>query len=228
MLKPSLFAFIALLAIPSWSRNLEEVVIPIDFAVGPAVHTLPGALSDGQTFLPGIALDVFAVVTPDVIKNNKDRIPKTWRKLISPDQELHIRPWYLTLLPSSFLIHPGNNHAAYAATVSLFGIYWNNQPIHATEFSLGVKLPTITYAWIQSPQIEEGDRKFLGLGIAPRASFLWKITDQVQLSVSWDENLYLPIQTTEYTPLDRSKVNWTFHGVGSCLVHIRIPTIQKI
>lgn len=206
----------------------ESVIVPVDLSAGPAFHVLPTPLSDGQSFLSGLAVEAFAVITPDVLKSQRDRIPKKWRRMISKDQELHIKPFYLTFLPTTFLIHRGDRHEAYAATWSLFGLNWVARPLSSLEAEFGLKLPTLTYAWIQSPRIEENDKVFWGIGATPRAQILWRITKSLHASASWDQHLYLPIATTEYTPQDRSPENWSTHGVASLKLHVRLPTTQKI
>jgi hypothetical protein len=76
-----------------FSRTAREVEVPINVAIGPSFHYLPPALGDGQLLLPGIAFEAFAVITPDVMKQHKDRIPASWRRMISLDQEMHIKPY---------------------------------------------------------------------------------------------------------------------------------------
>lgn len=222
------FVFVAVVGITWAAGKKEEVIVPIDISAGPAFHMLPIPLADGQTFLGGIAIDAYAVVTPDVLKNQKDRIPKKWRKFIAQDQELQIKPFYLTLLPTTFLIHRGDRHEAYAATWSFFGLNWVYRPLKPVDIEFGLKLPTLTYAWIQSPRIEEEDKTFFGIGATPRIQALWRVSRSVHLSAAWDENLYLPIATAEYTPTDRRKETWTTHGVASFKLHFRIPTTQRI
>lgn len=176
----------------------------------------------------GLAIDAYAVITPEVMKANMDRIPKKWRKFISKDQEMQIKPFYLSLMPTTFLIHTGTDHEAYAATWSLLGLNWVAQPLPYLEASFGIKLPTITYAWIQSPRIEEGDKSFLGLGASPGCQILWRPLPYLHFSARWDEHFYLPIAATEYTPIDRQPENWSMHGVASLQMHVRIPSKQKI
>lgn len=227
MRKLILCIFCFALTLPAKSSK-ETVVVPIDISAGPAFHFLPPPLADGHTQMGGLALEAYAVITPKVIQDQKDRIPKKWRKLISKDQELQIKPFYLTILPTTFLVHRGEDHEAYAATWSFFGLNWNARPLNSLEFELGVKLPTLTYAWVKSPRIEEGDKTFWGLGLSPRIQGLWRITETFHFSASWDQHLYLPIVTTQYSPTDRSPENWTSHGVASFKLHVRVPTLQKI
>lgn len=227
-MKTSLSLLLFSLSIVFANGKKEAVVVPIDISAGPAFHMLPTPLADGHTFMTGLAIEAYAVITPDILTSKRDRIPKKWRKLIAKDQELQIKPFYLTLLPSTFLIHTGDDHEAYAATWSLFGLNWVARPLKTVELEFGIKLPTLTYAWVQSPRIEEGDAIFWGLGATPRVQSLWRVTKSVHLSAAWDQHLYLPIATTQYTPTDKSAENWTSHGVGSLKLHIRLPTLQKI
>jgi len=210
------------------AQSKKDIEVPINIGVGPSFHMLPNELSDGQTLMPGIALQIYAVLSPEVLQQNADRIPRNWRRLISPDQELHIKPWYLTILPTTILLHPGVHHQAWGVTWSLFGLESNVRPTKSTELQAHLQLPTISATWIQSSRMEQGDKTFVGLGVTPGIQALWKPFKSLQFSLGWDESLYLPISTTEYTPIDKTPTHWIAHGIATFLVHVRIPTLQKI
>ena len=212
----------------SWSSNPVVVDIPVEVSVGPAFHFIPSALSDGQTFVPGISLDVFAVISPEIIKAHQDRIPSNWRSMIDPDQEFHIKPFWLLLMPTNFMLQAGTTHQAWSASLSLLGLQWNNQPTPTTLVQAGVKLPTFTYAWFMSPRIQEGGTKMLGVGITPFVQGLWKVSPVWSLSASWDQQIYVPLPTTEYKTTGGSPRNWMWQGVASIMLHVRIPTKRSL
>ena len=220
--------FVLLLATRVFARAPQEVPVPIDIAVGPAFHWLPSPLSDGQLLLPGIAIDAYGVISPEVLRENSDRIPSRYRRMVSLDQEMHLKPFWVALMPTTFLIHPGKGHQAYGATWSLVGLDWNVQPLHSLELSARIKLPTVSWFWVQSPRIEEGDVNLVGLGLSPGLEAQWIPSTSFRISASWDQNLYLPLATAEFTPLDKAHEKWTWHGVASLLFHFRIPSLQRI
>ncbi|HSQ43020.1 MAG TPA: hypothetical protein VLM37_12140 [Fibrobacteraceae bacterium] len=209
-------------------QTSKEVEVPVDISIGPAFHYLPSSLSDGQTLLPGVAIDVFGVISPEVLRQNRDRVPKRWRSMMSMDQEMHIKPWWLTLFPTTFIIHPGKEHEVWGASWSLVGINWNNRPTKTTEVQAHIKLPTVTWIWVKSPRIEEGDENLIGIGATPGVQVLWRPWPSLQFTLGWDQNFYLPLACTEYTPLDHTSKDWMWQGVASFMVHVRIPSKQRI
>lgn len=213
----------------TWAQpKNQEIPIPLNVGLGPSFHHLPATLSNGKTFLPGVSLDVFLVISPEVLQQYKDRIPKRYRHWIQLKREMHLQPWYFTLLPTSLVLEPGKKHEVYGATWNFVELAWYQDLPFKLSLLASVKLPTITYLWVKSPQLQKGDEHLVAFGASPQAYLLWKLNSQIQLTVGYIHCLYLPLKTSQYKPLDRNSENWTTQGILEMKLHWRIPISRRL
>ena len=189
-------------------RKKVEVEVPVNVGVGPAAFVLPEPI-------PGIhwgaQFQVYAAISPELIQQNKHKIPKKYRKLAQGiKDEVHMSPFPLPLIPSSFLVSPrdeasGKNHEAYGVFWSpLFSLgllgFGNSQEF--LSFKTGVGLPSLMYLQLNHPDIQGKDAQIFGLGADAYAALNMRFNPKVHLQFGAKSQAYL---TNEFEYLENNK-----------------------
>ena len=97
--------FLIILVSFSWSKEKQEVEIPINIGVGPAFFWIPGVV--GRELHPGAKLDLYGVITPQVLKEHENKIPKKYKKFVDMESEMQVMPIWAALIPSYLIVSPG-------------------------------------------------------------------------------------------------------------------------
>jgi hypothetical protein len=210
----------------------REVEVPVNIGVGPTAHIFYGLLQEEQLAFSGFELDLYAVITPELIKANRHRIPKKYKsKADGIKGEVHLTPGWLMLLPEYLFISPpvfGTSAQAYGAGWTFFGITqpliqgdWGHINVHA-------KLPTISVFWVDADILQQS-RLILGLGVSPGAEFKYRFSETFHLQLKYAHNLYIPFEGG--TSLVAKSGNSEFliqHGSLSLLLNFRFPYTHQL
>ena len=109
----SLFCFTSI----AWAG---EEVVPVEATVGGAAHFFTGNLQKDTPMHYGLKLDLEAVISKEMIKKHKKKIPKNYRKYASKLDSVNYSP--LPWLPDTILISPMESSQVYGAIWSFIGI----------------------------------------------------------------------------------------------------------
>lgn len=197
-----------------------EVTLPVNVGIGPAAFTLTGPVADDQFFHPGLRIDVFAVISPELIRQNINRVPKKYRKqALGIKSELRYSPlWYL---PESLILAPAFNNTG------IFGVNFNPLSLsiplsESPRLSLSAGL-LLSYAYIASDTLPSPTH-FLRPGLGLKAEAEFPLSKSFLVSLGWQSSLYPPQEVggaiLEWGELDTSI--WHI-GQAFLLFHFRFP-----
>lgn len=200
-------------------RSSDEITVPVNVGVGPALFTLTGPVADDQFWHYGLRLDVFAALSPELIRENLHRVPRQYRSM-AKGIKTEVRYSPLWFLPESLIISPSDTTDIYGVNFKPIdlGITLNESP--RLSVSAGLLL---SYAYISSETLESPTH-FLRPGLGLSAELEFPIADAFRVSVGWQSSLYPP-QTVggpvfEWGDLDDSI--WHI-GQAFLLLHFRFP-----
>lgn len=213
---------------PAQPIKRTEVPMEINIGVGPAFHHLPKELIGDAFFIGGFALELYAVIPPAVLKEHRDKVPAQYRKYISLDQEMFLRPFWLSLIPHRLIVHPTKELEVWGANWSFFSWAWNAQITDALKVQAKILLPNISYLQVESPVIEKDKIRLWALGLAPALNITWNPLKFLHINASWEHQLYLPLTLNKYKPKEANRLALTQHGIASLVFHWRIPSSAKI
>ena len=102
-------------------RSKEPTEIDINVAVGGGGLIFPGVIEDQTPYHATLRLDLQAIITKAIIKKNKKRIPKKYRKLALKQEEIRFRPGAIAFIPTNIVISPMEKTQLYGANWGLLG-----------------------------------------------------------------------------------------------------------
>jgi hypothetical protein len=208
--------------------------IDVNVGLGPAAHILWGSFAEKEPYIYGMELDIYAVITPEILKRNKNKIPQKYRKFLNMDSEMHFTPFPLSLLPARLFISPPGfmtekaNTQAYGATWEFISL---GDPLIQSsffDFTLSARGPTLTVLWLDSPDILDESTTLFGLGINGRAEALLRFSPRFFSTFRWNHQLYAPIGTTKLDYKDTASEELIQHSTISWMLHIRLPYSVKL
>lgn len=229
-------------------KKKEPTVIDVDIAVGGAGLMFPGAIQDDAAYHTSLRFDLKAIITQALIKKNKKRIPKKYRKLALKQKEIRFRPGVLAIIPTNVVISPQENTSIYGANWSLVGL-GVAPSLGPLRLGIGAKLEvsafylssdidltqTDTQADAQSMMManmnaasDEGTSMFFlrpGLSLAADLEIPLK-KDAFAVSIGFKSTAYLPqdigggVGDMNFDNLDNSM--WLMHQVFLDF-HFRVP-----
>ena len=147
---PSLFLIFHLLV--SNSDLGFSVEIPINIGLGPTAMKFSGPMDESdETYYLGLKLDIAAVVTKEVIKKKKGKIPKKYRKMAEKIGEAKISHM---LIPKNIVFASNSEDSSvYGATWQPLGI---GAPIRAGILSLRLSLGLVfSYYYLSHEKYSE-------------------------------------------------------------------------
>lgn len=192
------------------------VRIEIDLAAGPCFQLAQGPFRDSRTWLPGVALDAAAVVPGEVAR---DKAPRSARKFIDKRGEIHLRPWWLALLPQEATIAPGDSLSAFGARWALFGLDGGFALGRHARLRAGLDILSASWLHLSGPAFVE-DHNTWTLGSAAKGTLLILPTRRLILETGWIQHVGFP--TAAWEGHDRRALPWT-SGTARMLLHVRIP-----
>jgi hypothetical protein len=209
-------------------RKAGPVEIPIDIGVGP-VGVLPSPpLLLEQPAFTGFTLSIAAIVDRDVIRKNKDRIPRQYRQAAQRLSRVEVTPWWVKLIPETFVISPDISPLFPGVTnTGMYGAIWKPLGLGLTLVDEPVRLTvggkiSLAYMYIHSQT--RADTHFLRPGLALDGTLEIPLGENALVSTGWASDFFLPQPLGgapwEILPFE----SWLWHLGGPFLkVHVRIP-----
>jgi len=227
--------FLAMLVSFSWSREKQEVEVPINIGVGPAFFYIPGVV--GRDLHPGAKFDLYAVITPKILHEHENKIPKNYKKYVNLDKEMHITTLWLMLLPKYLIISPPGEEKSY-----IYGGLWTlfsltNELLKSERVELGweLVLPTISYIYANAKKNEPDGQHLWGVGAMLRIANTIRFSDSFLATLAYGHNFNVPLQYLG-TPSPNngyqeegknSRQQWIQTGVLSLVLHFRFLSVKQ-
>jgi len=215
--------FFVILVSFSWSLAKKEVEIPINVGVGPAVFWIPGVAD--RELHPGAQLELYAVLTPKILKENENKIPKKYRKYVNMEEEMHVAPLWMSLIPQYLIISPGEEYI-FGAIWSILGISIDFVKTQAINLKGEVTLPNITYLYAHSEKNDPESQHIVGAGAMLRLENTIRFSDNFLASLAYGHNFNLPFYNTYKDGTKTEHLLQT--GVLSLVFHFRFNMKQSI
>jgi len=210
----------------SWAKERKEVEIPINIGIGPAYFWIPGVV--GKELHPGVKFDLYAVITPEVLHEYENKIPKKYKKFVNMNEESHVTPSWMLLIPKYLIINPEAENSIYGGIWSILGIaqtFLNNKFI---EIEAELVLPTISYLYTNAPKNDPDIQHLFGIGAMLRLANTIKFSEKFLTTLAYGHNFNIPLGNT-YKEEDKStEQRWLQAGVLSLVLHYRFNIKQKI
>jgi len=223
--------FFVILFSLSWAKEKQEVEIPINIGVGPAFFWIPGVV--GRELHPGAKLDLYAVITPKVLQENENKIPKKYKKYVNLEEEMQVMPIWLLLVPSYLIISPGEEDFIYGGLWCLFGLAQNIVRNDLIELKGSLVLPNISYIYTHASKNDPKGQHLLGLGAMLRIENTIKFSEKFLATLAYGHNFNLPLPSlgslpnNTYTEEGRAEQRWLQTGVLSLVFHFRFLSIKQ-
>jgi hypothetical protein len=229
-------------------KKKKPTQIDVDVAVGGAGLMFPGVIQDDAQFHTSLRFNLQAIITQALIKKNKRRIPKKYRKLALKQKEIRFRPGVLALIPTNLVVSPQENTSIYGANWSLIGFgvapslgplrlgvgaklelsaFYLSSDLDLTQSSDQADAQSMMMATMNSVSDEGTSMFFLrpGLSLAGDLEIPLK-KDAFAVSIGWKSTAYLPqdigggVGDMSFDNLDNSL--WLMHQVYLDF-HFRVP-----
>lgn len=220
-----LAATLAALALPSAARAGEDITVPVDVGVGPAVYWLTGPVANDQPLHFGLKISVQAIIDQATIQAHQDRIPARYRKLARSVKEVRYSP--SLLIPDALIISPK------VQNTGMYGVTWRWSPITLPigEGPVSLRLSAgllLTYAFLYSDVLPT--THFIRPGIDVGGELEIALSKSVLLGLGWLSGFYVPqnlgtFEVPTTYPFDNAL--WHF-GQGFVKLHIRFPYSTRI
>jgi len=216
--------FFVILVSFSWAKEKKEFDVPINVGVGPAFFWIPGVM--GKELHPGARLDLYAVITPKMLQENKDKIPKKYKKFVNTDEEMHVAPFWMAIIPKYLIINPQAENYIYGGLWSILGISSTFLKSKSVKLEGEFILPTISYLYTNAQKNDPDIQHLLGIGAMLRLENTIKFNKNFLASLAYGHNLN--IISSSYKEEDTSERRWLQAGVLSLVFHYRFDVKQKI
>ncbi|MDR1759505.1 MAG: hypothetical protein LBR60_03150 [Fibrobacter sp.] len=228
MQKQVLFLFLLILvslagAVP---REKIEIEIPLNVGVGPAFFWIPGVT--GRVFHPGLQIEPYAVITPKVLQDNKEKIPMKYRKFLKTREDIHLAPLWMALIPNYIVISPGSENAVYGGIWSLFSLSTNLWEASRAKIQGQLILPTLSYLYTHSEENYPLTQHLFGVGAMLRLSANFKFSENFLATLAYAHDFKLPLPLNTYKTNENAKRDWIHTGILSLVFHFRFPITQEI
>jgi hypothetical protein len=235
MQKQHFILFIVILASLSWSKEKQEVEVPINLGVGPAFFWIPGVA--GRELHTGAKFDLYAVITPKILHEHENKIPKKYKKYVNMEEEMHITPIWMILLPNYLIISPPmeEKNYIYGGLWSLFSL--SNDLLKSKHIELGweLVLPTIAYLYTNAEKNEPNTQHLWGVGAMLRIANTVKFSENFLATLAYGHNLNIPLSylgvpspNNAYKEEgENSRQQWIQTGVLSLVFHFRFFSIKQ-
>lgn len=205
----------------------KEITVPVEVGVGPAGHIIFGELQSRQALFSGVRLNLEAIINQALIKQNKKKIPKKYRKMAMKINEVRLRPGPLAYIPKTLFISPGDN-SMYGAMWDLLGVGTGLGPL---KLSADLQF---AYAYLSYQGAEKGEGAQSmhlvrpGLGITAHIPLM--LTDSFGFDIGWRSTL-MPPQELGGSPLSFTKeLDGTIWHIGQAYFALtfRIPYTTRM
>ena len=227
-----LVLFFVIFASFSWSRQKQEVEIPINIGIGPTFFWIPGVV--GRELHPGAKLDLYAVVTPKMLHEHENKIPKQYKKYVNLDEEMHLTQIWMIIIPKYLIISPVAESSIYGGLWYFLGIAGNFLDNNFMQLSWELDLPTISYLYTNAPKNDPNTQHLLGIGAMLRLENTIKFSEKFLATLAYGHNLNIPFPSLKPLPnntyIEKAKSSeqrWFQTGVLSLVFHFRFLDIKQ-
>ena len=171
--------------------------IDVDVGVGPEALFVSGPVFRDQPIHFGLKISVEAVISQQLLRENRGRLPPKYRSLVEHTDEARISP--SIFIPDALIISPKIDHTG------IFGISWKplaaGIPLTHGTFSSGLNAGVVlTTFYLYSDTLPS--TLFLRPGVELKAEGLLMFSRSFGFSVGWASAFYIPQEVG------------TFFGVG--------------
>jgi hypothetical protein len=225
--------FLVILVSLSWSKEKQEVEVPINIGIGPAFFWIPGVV--GRELHPGAKFDLYAVITPKMLHEHENRIPKKYKKYVNMEKEMHVISLWMMLLPKYLIISPGAESSIYGGLWSFLGLSNTFLKNNLIELDGELVLPTISYLYTKAQKNAPNTQHLLGIGAMLRLANTIKFSEKFLATLAYGHNFNIPFPALGPIPNNTykeeaktSEQRWFQAGVLSLVFHYRFNIKQKI
>jgi len=172
------------------AKKSGPTTVPVDFGIGPAFHWISGPIQDDRAPHYGIKLSLAAIIDKQTLQENKGRIPKKYRGMVSKLGEVRYTP--TIFIPDTIFISPptrDESTAMYGASWRPFGLGF--PLIKSPRLRIGADID-LTYAYIDGEESGLGVTHFLRPGIAIGADLEIPLSKSFLISFGWSSGVYIP------------------------------------
>jgi len=228
----ALILFFVIFVSLSWSREKQEVEVPINIGIGPAFFWISGVV--GRELHPGVKFDFYAVVTPKMLHEHENKIPKQYKKYVNLDKEMHLTQIWMIIIPKYLIISPDAESSIYGGLWYFLGLADNFLDNNLMQFRWELDLPTITYLYTNAPKNAPNTQHLLGIGAMLRLEYTMKFSEKFLATLAYGHNLNLPLPPLNPIPnntykeeVNDSEQRWFQAGVLSLVFHFRFLSIKQ-
>ncbi|MCL2261078.1 MAG: hypothetical protein FWC15_06975 [Fibromonadales bacterium] len=207
----------------SWAQKAKkEIEIPINIGIGPAFFWIPGVVD--RELHTGAQLNLYAVLTPKILQENQNKIPKQYKKYVNLENEMHISPIWMTLIPEYLVISPGEDNSIYGAFWPIIGVSMDFVKTERIELK-AVLTPTISYLYAFEDK-EPDSQHIVGAGLFLRLANTIRFSDNFLTTLAYGHDFAVVLNERLLHSITKDHF---FHaGVLSLVFHFRFGVMQKI
>jgi hypothetical protein len=217
---------LSLIGAPCLAKK-REVTVPVEVGLGPAGHMIFGDMQERQALFYGARLNLEAVIDKALIKKNKKKIPKKFRKMALKLNEVRFRPFPLSLVPRTLFISPGES-SMYGAMWDLIGLGTGLGPLKLSA-DLQFAYAYLSYGSGEGDDAEESMHLIRpALGVALHIPL--QLTEAFGFDLGWRSTL-MPPQEIGGSALSFSKeLEGTIWHIGQAyfMLTFRIPYTTRM
>jgi len=227
------FLFLALLASFSWSKEKQEVEVPINIGVGPAIFWIPGVTD--RELHTGAKLDLYAVITPKLLHEHENKIPKKYKKFVNMDEEMRVMPLWMIFVPEYLIISPGAENYIYGGLWSFLKMSDDFFKSEHLELEWSVVLPTLSYIYANDKKNEPDGQHLWGVGLMLQVASTIRFSDNFLVTLAYGHNFNAPLQFFGFPSPNNSyeeegkgaRQQWIQTGVLSLVLHFRFFNVKQ-
>ena len=203
----------------------KTITVPIEIGVGPSAYHLGNVNGTARLAHNSLAISGHAIITKKLIRQNKNLIPKEYRKLAMAQEELRVSKLWI---PESIIA------SSRYATTSALGASFRPVSLSVLKSKKNKGLNAdvgarFTYAYLTSSELDLETPHFIGLGVDVKAEYRIPLSKKDSIGVGWASHAYIPQEVllgATVETLDIGISNW---HVGQAFVkyYYRFPYQYK-
>lgn len=199
----------------------QSITVPVQVGLGPTANFVTGVIQSDQLVHTGLRLNLQAVITKQLIRQQAHRIPRQYKAMAANITEVRMRPNPTNWIPTELVISPKlERTGVYGATIKpiALGLGLTPSPV---RFGVDAGL-IVKYLYIDSDVL--GTTHFLRPGLELKAELEFSFGDIVWLSMGWASQVFIP-QKVGGLPWEALSLDDSIWHIGQAfaLLHVRIP-----
>ncbi len=206
-------------------KGSASITVPVNVAVGPTANFITGPVQNDQLVHTGVKIDVYAVLSQQLIRQNINRVPDQYKAMAKNMTEARYAPSIAALLPHSLEISP-----AIFGSTGIYGVTWSplsvGLALTTSPVRIGVELGLLAkLAYLHSETLP--DTFFARPGLGVQASLEIPITESFLISFGWDSQVYIPqrmgMTFQDFLTVDDLDASIWHWGQAFLQFHVRFP-----